>query len=1267
MPRFPITRALVIVAVLALVAIAYSALATTWVAWVPTQTSGGTSATFGNYWGGASFMYSTQAVTWITPPMNVLGTATFDQVQNYLGSSGDALWVEFSSQSTSSNYLYQGTVTATATAAIGSGATFSSSYYGFAAFAVIDVSSETCGQLYFHADVKNTASSTGTFYGTYMFGNATWFYVTFYSASVASGSWFNPAVSGPNTCLSPGYYLYVATVYSTVAVNNPGAAQVGIGTTSEGTSYVPGTQYALNIAPASGDTMVFPWTTSASPYVKLMFTQSVVNTAGSSAPGSFSVTVSGSTYSASNTYTLLYFSDSATNTFPTGGQITPLNCPAGVYGLPTTVSTSVTKLLSCQSLSSPSSGSAVYPDDYGKYSSTATTFIPFSIPGSTSTTASFAVSYTDSASNTYSASTAYGFQPTNPSISSSNTQGYLAQLPQCSISSNPYSEGHTGTFGLFNCVAIEYGAISTVVWFYEPPGGQGVLLSFQNAQYSNVPTAFTPWLYVGTNGYLYGGDWAGSDRLVSTSSAISPGWHMAVIEEYYSGGTYYLSLYLDGSLVGQFSTSNLPQLFGANTAYAYNDIGTGNTNTWSATNNGWFFFNGVIAYVAVYNTVLSQSQVQQLYQAVFPNELFSQNLAGAYLLVPDWYNGGGYYFLPYFVNSQIMSQMGISNADATSITPSGSVGAIPSSQFMTIQLAVYISSFSITSSVPYAVYVHNPSITAGSTYYTPVPNMGWAYVGSGFLSSPSVSGSTNVTASLLGKPGISNYPTLSVNGSARFPFTSSTTSITMVFYQLSGDTETLGVTPNGLGVYFVSSNVTSYTIPSTPDQSVLTIPTTTGVYIGESLGDWWNVTDKPYYNLTLINGAGSTGSFTITVNGATDTASQFAWNQGNPPNAIVYFTGTDGYTYAFNPAWVQGLGVSQMLVGSSTYFVPTVIGETLTSTNLTFISQGTWLNETTVNNSFMTYYPLPSFINFLSTPIMMYVNGTTSSGYLTPALAIINNNLQQYTVQYMNITAWSNNGALMGVAIIQNPFSFIGFVSNGSLTPIFILLNSTAGVPPILFSYYPQIRYLLMPDTASVSYTLTTVYVNVPSQLFNSWSGNLVFGVSQAMQSGYFALVSGGFYAPPPTQFSLYVPTYLLNKLAQLFLASYPLSSTCTMLEVLSNPLETTICQGISQVVTINLGNTTVGKPAFGDVSGAFNIAPLTTSLSLEQIIAINAATAALVILFIKKHQSLPAGLMLGGAIALALGIFFWLEMEIGIGILLFVAGAALATTHRSQ
>jgi len=101
------------------------------------------------------------------------------------------------------------------------------------------------------------------------------------------------------------------------------------------------------------------------------------------------------------------------------------------------------------------------------------------------------------------------FQPTNPTISSSNSQGYLAQLPQCNINNNPYSgsgyTGVTGMTGLFNCIAINYAAISAVVWFYEPLSGEGVMLSFQSNQYPTVPYGFTPWLYVGTNGYLYGG------------------------------------------------------------------------------------------------------------------------------------------------------------------------------------------------------------------------------------------------------------------------------------------------------------------------------------------------------------------------------------------------------------------------------------------------------------------------------------------------------------------------------------------------------------------------------------------------------------------------------------------------------------------------------------------------------------------------------------------------------------------------------------------
>jgi hypothetical protein len=284
------------------------------------------------------------------------------------------------------------------------------------------------------------------------------------------------------------------------------------------------------------------------------------------------------------------------------------------------------------------------------------------------------------------------FQPTNPAISSSNTQGYLAQMPQCDITSTPYSgggyTGYNGTYGLFNCIAIHYSAISAVVWFYLPPGGQGVLLSFQSKQYPNSLTAvygvtgWTPWLYVGTNSSLYTVDWVSYDWIVSTP--INPGWHMAVVEEWASSlsGPYYLALYLDGNYIGQTSTSNLPQLFGYYSSFPYNDIGTGYANAWPATNQQWYFFNGTIAYIALYNTILNQTQVQQLYQAGFPNTLFSNNLVISYILAPTYYNNNSYYFIPYYVNTQLMNQMGINNYNAISITPNGSVGPIPSSQFV---------------------------------------------------------------------------------------------------------------------------------------------------------------------------------------------------------------------------------------------------------------------------------------------------------------------------------------------------------------------------------------------------------------------------------------------------------------------------------------------------------------------------------------------------------------------------------------------------------
>ncbi|MFP3316783.1 MAG: hypothetical protein RXN79_00015 [Candidatus Nanopusillus sp.] len=222
-----------------------------------------------------------------------------------------------------------------------------------------------------------------------------------------------------------------------------------------------------------------------------------------------------------------------------------------------------------------------------------------------------------------------------------------------------------------------------MVWFYEPPGGQGVILGFTGFQYPSGAGVWTPWLYAGTNGYLYAGDWA-DDGPQHVSTPINPGWHIAVIEEWASStsGPYYIALYLDGNYIGQTTTSFLPDLFGKSGNYQYGDIGTGYTTYWPATPGGWFFFNGTIAYTALYNTILSQSQVQQLYQSGFPNTLFSNNLVISYIPDPTYYNNNSYYFIPYYVNTQLMNQMGINNYNATSITPSGNISPIPGSQFV---------------------------------------------------------------------------------------------------------------------------------------------------------------------------------------------------------------------------------------------------------------------------------------------------------------------------------------------------------------------------------------------------------------------------------------------------------------------------------------------------------------------------------------------------------------------------------------------------------
>jgi len=199
---------------------------------------------------------------------------------------------------------------------------------------------------------------------------------------------------------------------------------------------------------------------------------------------------------------------------------------------------------------------------------------------------------------------------------------YAGQLPQCTITSNPYSgggyTGATGTYGLFNCIAIQNGAISVVVWFYLPPGSVGPLLSFQTVSYPNTPSnGWTPIMYIDSNGLIHMGDCCG---VTTVSAPVSPGWHIAVFEEWASSttGPYYIAGYLDGNYLGQQQLSLYGQIFGIQYGpFPYNYIGSGYGGGWpNYPTSGWAFFNGAIAYVALYNRVLTTSDVLAIYQGV---------------------------------------------------------------------------------------------------------------------------------------------------------------------------------------------------------------------------------------------------------------------------------------------------------------------------------------------------------------------------------------------------------------------------------------------------------------------------------------------------------------------------------------------------------------------------------------------------------------------------------------------------------------------------
>ncbi|GAA3312768.1 polymorphic toxin-type HINT domain-containing protein [Nonomuraea dietziae] len=166
------------------------------------------------------------------------------------------------------------------------------------------------------------------------------------------------------------------------------------------------------------------------------------------------------------------------------------------------------------------------------------------------------------------------------------TSTYVS-LPQATVS------------GQGNTLAVE-------AWFKTT--GSGTVLGYQNSA-TNTPSAFTPMVYVGTDGKLRGQFYNGKSAPITSSTVVNDGaWHHVVL----SGAEDTQTLYLDGQAVGTLA-GTITHVDQWETR-----IGSGfGSSAWPATTGSTapFPFAGDIDEVAVYGKPLGLALVRAHYAA----------------------------------------------------------------------------------------------------------------------------------------------------------------------------------------------------------------------------------------------------------------------------------------------------------------------------------------------------------------------------------------------------------------------------------------------------------------------------------------------------------------------------------------------------------------------------------------------------------------------------------------------------------------------------
>jgi len=150
--------------------------------------------------------------------------------------------------------------------------------------------------------------------------------------------------------------------------------------------------------------------------------------------------------------------------------------------------------------------------------------------------------------------------------------------------------------------------ISVDAWFSTTSGG--VILGQQGlAIPPAAPSGAVPAIYVGSDGFLYAELFSNGTASPISSAPVRVNngvFHLVAVT--YDGSTE--SVYLDGALIGSAPFLQV----GYAPSYQY-QIGTGFTLGWPAGTSGYFYFQGLIDEVEIFNRALAQSEVQSIVTA----------------------------------------------------------------------------------------------------------------------------------------------------------------------------------------------------------------------------------------------------------------------------------------------------------------------------------------------------------------------------------------------------------------------------------------------------------------------------------------------------------------------------------------------------------------------------------------------------------------------------------------------------------------------------